>query len=157
MSFVAGQTVDDKKAALLEAFRAGMTVVEAARKVGVGTTTIYRWTGSDPEFAAAVEDAKDRADDAVEAVTFANCIDPDPSHNTLRMFWLKSRRPEVYNRPQQIQVSDQRPAPHAIPETDPRLMGADEHAALEGDPRPDAGAGDAAGGPGGDGQDVRDS
>lgn len=154
---MAGQTVDEKKRALLEAFREGMTVLEAARRVGVGTTTVYRWTGADPEFAAAVEDAKDRADDAVEAVTFTNCVDPDPAHNTLRIFWLKSRRPEVFNRPQQIQVTEQKQAPHAIPECDPRLVGADQHAALEGDQGSDADPGDAASGPGGDGEDVRDS
>ena len=90
------QTVDEKKAKLVEAFGRGMTFLEAAQAVGVGTTTVRRWCDADPAFKAAVDDARDKSDDTVEAVTFANCCDPDPAHNTLRMFWLKSRRPEVY-------------------------------------------------------------
>jgi hypothetical protein len=90
------QMSDDKKDRLLAAFSEGMTTAEAAARVGVCSRTVERWAAADPDFASAVADAKDRADDSVEAVTYRNCIDPDPAHNILRMFWLKSRRPAVY-------------------------------------------------------------
>lgn len=82
--------------ALVEAFESGMTVAEAALRVGVGERTVYRWMANDPQFADAVNEARDEADDRVEAVTLGNCLDPDPAHNGLRMFWLKNRRREVY-------------------------------------------------------------
>ncbi len=103
----------DKKATILEAFRNGSTVAEAARAAGIGSKTIYRWAAADPEFGAAVEEARDMADDAVEAVTHRNTLDPDPAHNTLRMFWLKSRRREVYGEKitQEITGKDGSPFP----------------------------------------------
>lgn len=87
---------DDKKQKIVESFEAGMTWHECARKFGVSERTVRRWCAADPELSELVAEAKSRCDDEVEAVTYANCLDPDPSHNTLRMFWLKSRRPEVY-------------------------------------------------------------
>jgi transposase-like protein len=87
---------DPRHETMLAALREGMTWEEAADKVGVSDRTLYRWCAADEELAAAAAKAKSGADDLVEAVTFRNCIDPDPAHNTLRMFWLKSRRPEVY-------------------------------------------------------------
>lgn len=86
----------DKKAIILDAFRQGCTVGQAAQAAGISSKTIYRWAADDTAFKDAVEEARDKADDMVEAVTYANATDPDPAHNTLRMFWLKSRRPEVY-------------------------------------------------------------
>lgn len=96
---------DEKKARAVELFRAGATYDEAAAAAGVSSRTLYRWAEADPEFAELVEDARDRADDAVEAVVFRNCIDPDPAHNTLRMFWLKSRRRPVYGEQSRLEVS----------------------------------------------------
>lgn len=81
---------------MLAALAEGATWEEAADRVGVSERTLRRWCQADPELAKAAAKARDDADDMVEAVTFANCLDPDPSHNSLRMFWLKSRRPDVY-------------------------------------------------------------
>lgn len=92
----------DRKPAVIEAFRRGGTWKEAAAITGLCTTTIWRWMQSDPEFAAALKEACFDADAEVEAVTFGNCIDPDPAHNTLRMFWLKCRKPNVYQDRQSI-------------------------------------------------------
>jgi hypothetical protein len=92
-----GQTEQDKKKdELVQAFADGATFQEAARRVGVGRGTVYRWMSADPEFTDRVTEARDLSDDAVEYVTYRNCLDPDPAHNTLRMFWLKCRRPHVY-------------------------------------------------------------
>jgi hypothetical protein len=91
------QTMDtDKKKAILDRFARGMTWHEVARSTGLSVATIWRWGRADPEFAAAIKQACIEPDRAVEAVTFANCLDPDPAHNTLRMFWLKSRVPHRY-------------------------------------------------------------
>jgi len=103
----------DKKAAILEAFRNGSTVAEAAAAAGIGSKTVYRWAAADPDFGAAVEEARDMADDRVEAVTYRNVMDPDPAHNTLRMFWLKNRRREVFGEKiaQEISGKDGQPFP----------------------------------------------
>jgi hypothetical protein len=99
------QMSDNKKDArhelMLESLAAGMTYEEAAKKVGVSSRTLFRWCESDPELAERANDARCKADDEVESVTYRNCLDPDADHNTLRMFWLKSRRPEVYREIQQ--------------------------------------------------------
>lgn len=82
----------NKKSLVIEHFQKGCTWAEAAEALGVCRSTIFRWSQSDPEFAKAIEEAKGSADNEVEAVTFANACDPDPAHNTLRMFWLNSRK-----------------------------------------------------------------
>lgn len=82
--------------AVIAAIESGCTMGEAAKTVGVNRTTLYRWMAADPEFADRVNAIRDDQDDQVEAVTLKNCLDPDPAHNTLRMFWLKCRRPERY-------------------------------------------------------------
>jgi hypothetical protein len=86
----------EKKTRAIEEFRKGCTWAEVAAAIGIGRTTLWRWSQADSDFAAAIEDAHAGPDDEVEAVTFAQATDPDPANNTLRMFWLKSRRPAVY-------------------------------------------------------------
>jgi hypothetical protein len=95
----------DKKNKAIEALKAGATWTEAAAAVGVTRPTLWRWTQLDPEFAAAAEDARAGPDSEVEAVTYANCLDPDPAHNVLRMFWLKCRKPAIYQDRQHQQHS----------------------------------------------------
>lgn len=84
--------LQDKKTEALEAFKQGCTWAEAASACGVTRQTLWRWSSADPVFAQAIKDAGADADVEVEAVTFANACDPDPVHNTLRMFWLNSRK-----------------------------------------------------------------
>jgi hypothetical protein len=86
----------DKKKLVIDKVREGCTWDEAAKAGGVHRVTIWRWTQADPEFAKAIEEAKAGPDAEVEAVTFANATDPDPANNTLRMFWLKSRKRAQY-------------------------------------------------------------
>jgi hypothetical protein len=87
---------NDKKALALEAFRKGCTWEEAASACGVHRMTLWRWARSDECFRVGIEEAKADPDHEVEAVTFANACNPDPAHNTLRMFWLKARMPGTY-------------------------------------------------------------
>lgn len=92
---------DARRAKLVESLAVGMTWDEAAKAVGVSSRTLFRWCNADPGLAEQAADARCKADDDVEAATYANCLDLDPANNTLRMFWLKSRRPEVYRDVQQ--------------------------------------------------------
>jgi hypothetical protein len=110
------ESSDDKKRdprhdRLVELLKAGSTLEDAAKAVGVSSRQVRNWRTADPDLDAIVLDAMCFADDAVEAVTFKNCIDPDPAHNTLRMFWLKSRRPEIYREQAKDEGS---PAPTVI-------------------------------------------
>lgn len=82
----------DKKTRAIEHFKKGCTWQEVADACSVGRNTLWRWSKIDPAFAKAIEEAKCDPDHDVEAVTFANACDPDPAHNVLRMFWLKSRK-----------------------------------------------------------------
>lgn len=84
--------LQDKKRKALEAFAQGCTWAEAASACDVSRMTLWRWGQADPAFAQAIKEAGADADIEVEAVTFANACDPDPAHNTLRMFWLNARR-----------------------------------------------------------------
>ncbi len=95
----------DKKTKAIEAFRRGCTWAEAAQFADVSRTTLWRWSQLDEDFAASIDEAKAGPDSEVEAVTYANCLDPDPAHNTLRMFWLKSRVPQVYGERLKIEHS----------------------------------------------------
>jgi hypothetical protein len=91
-----GKKRDKRHIKLLKGLRDGMTLEEASRSIGVSSFTVRRWRAADPELAEAVAEAMAVQDDAVEAVALKNCLDPDGSHNVLRMFWLKCRRPETY-------------------------------------------------------------
>ena len=90
------KNASDTHDAVIAAIESGCTMGEAAKVVGVNRTTLYRWMAADPEFADRVNAIRDDQDDQVEAVTLKNCLNPDPAHNTLRMFWLKCRRPSQY-------------------------------------------------------------
>lgn len=94
----------DKKARLIEAFGRGLTWREACKEVDIAMSTLWRWTQLDPEFHRAMKDACAGPDHEVEAVTYQNAIDPDPAHNVLRMFWLKSRMPNKYKDRQEVSV-----------------------------------------------------
>lgn len=99
----------EKKGELIEALKAGYTLSDACRVAGVGRTTVWRWRQVDPELDEAIQFVMDDQDDQVEAVTFRNALDPDPAHNTLRMFWLKSRRRETYGERSQLDVATSEP------------------------------------------------
>lgn len=80
------------KAHAIAKFREGCTWDEVSEATGASRRTLFRWANNDPEFKRAVDEAKADPDLEVEAVTFQNACDPDPAHNTLRMFWLNSRK-----------------------------------------------------------------
>jgi len=63
-------------------------VSDACKKVGISRKTFYEWIKEDPEFAAAVEDAKEQAIDFVEGRLF-NLIENEDT--TATIFFLKTR------------------------------------------------------------------
>ena len=87
---------DPRHEKIVAALAEGLTWEQAAERIGIARNTLWRWCQADPELAAAAAEAREQADVEVENLTYLNCLDPDAAHNTLRMFWLKSRRPAVY-------------------------------------------------------------
>ena len=86
-----------RRETMLAALSEGATWAEVAKRAGVNERTLRHWCAADPALAAAALEARDQADDLVECVTFQNCLNADPSHNALRIFWLRTRRREVYS------------------------------------------------------------
>jgi hypothetical protein len=110
--------MQDKKARALEAFHRGCTWEEAAAACNVSRTTLWRWARSDECFRAGIGEAKADPDHEVEAVTFQNACNPDPAHNVLRMFWLKSRMPGTYKERLDVTTKGQLPTIIYLPEKD---------------------------------------
>lgn len=90
------ELMTNKKQLILDAFAGGASWRKAAKAAGVTTMWIWRRSQSDEAFRAAIHAACSGPDAAVEATTYQCCLNPDPRHNVLRIFWLKSRMPDVY-------------------------------------------------------------
>lgn len=78
-----------RQKAFLAQLQTSASLSDACTAAGVSIRTVQRWRAADPTFAEAVEAAFDHAISTVETTAFMNAIDPDPKHNTFRMFWLK--------------------------------------------------------------------
>ena len=78
---------------LVEMHCCGGLVNESAHVSGVGRATLYRWRDADPEFAAAWEESVDTGTEVLEKVAMKRAVD---GSDTLLIFLLKSRRPEIY-------------------------------------------------------------
>jgi len=78
----------------------GATDEELAEKFGVDVWTIWNWKKKHPDFSQAVKRAKAVEDDRVESKMLDSIISGKKDFNTTAaIFWLKSRRREVYNQP----------------------------------------------------------
>lgn len=90
---------DGKRAAFLDELRRLPVLGHAARAVGVDPSTVYLHRKQDQEFDRAVLAAIDEGVDRLEAETYAEAMQPAdkgrPTH-LLKMFYLKSKRPEVF-------------------------------------------------------------
>jgi hypothetical protein len=83
-----------KRAAFCERLANGFSVTEGAKAIGVERATVYLWRKKEPEFAAQWEAALDKGtehleDEAVKRAT-------EGKSDTLLIFLLKARRPNVY-------------------------------------------------------------
>jgi hypothetical protein len=110
------KTEHRKKRAMLAALARTGVVVEACRAAKVGRTSHYAWLKEDPQYAAAVEDAMEQAADLLEAEARLRATEgvEEPiigrvgkdqdgvittvrkKSDTLLIFLLKGRRPEVF-------------------------------------------------------------
>jgi hypothetical protein len=88
-----------KKAAFLDALRERYSIYHAAKTVGVGRRTIYRWRDADPDFEAAMEDAKGDAVDALESSLYERAIKSD---TVAAIFLLKGALPDKYRERREI-------------------------------------------------------
>jgi hypothetical protein len=82
--------------AILAHLAGGATATEACRAAGIDRKTLWRWCARYPEVAEAIAKAKEPVDQMVQAVALMKCLDPHPSNNRIRMFWLRNRMPEVF-------------------------------------------------------------
>lgn len=102
---------DLAKAVIIAALAAGSTVLLAAQEAGVNKTTAYRWRESDKDFAQAWDDALEEGTDRLEQEALRRARDGvskpvfhkgnvvghvQEYSDTLAIFLLKARRPEVY-------------------------------------------------------------
>jgi len=81
-----------KQAAFLAAFAECGNVTRACEIAKVGRRTHYNWL-EDPDYEAAFSDAENQAVDALEGEARRRALE---SSDTLLIFLLKSRRPELY-------------------------------------------------------------
>lgn len=82
-----------KKAAVLAARASRLTVTAAAATAGVDRTSVYVWRKNDPDFARALEEAKDEAIDALKENAYERAM---KGNDILTMFIIKAHDPE-YN------------------------------------------------------------
>lgn len=102
---------DLAKAVIIAALAAGSTVLLAAQEAGVNKTTAYRWRESDEDFAQAWDEALEEGTDRLEQEALRRARDGvskpvfhkgsvvghvQEYSDTLAIFLLKARRPEVY-------------------------------------------------------------
>lgn len=70
---------------ILELAKAGKTDNQIAIEVGISTATLNNWKGKHPDFFTALKDAKDVADQLVEAALFQKGV--GYSHTAVKFFW----------------------------------------------------------------------
>lgn len=103
---------DQQREDFIEELAAGLTVVEAALKVGRGRRDFYRLKADDPEFAAEWRAAYDEGTDKLEAEAERRAVNGVPRlsydkdgnlvreeqvySDALMIFLLKARRPEKF-------------------------------------------------------------
>ena len=105
---------ENRRAEFLQAVRQGVTLEDASAILGVTSRTVRRWREADSELDELVLDAMSGADDCVEAATYKQCLDPNPANNAVRIFWLKSRRSDVYGDRRALELSGPKGGPIPI-------------------------------------------
>jgi hypothetical protein len=93
IDILAAMATIDKKTVFLEALRDKYTVRHAAALARVGRRTVYDWREQDAEFAAAWDEAREDAIEALESTMYDKAL----AGETLPgFFMLKGMRPDVY-------------------------------------------------------------
>lgn len=105
--------------AFLEAFEATGLVIEAAQRAGVARSTVYKHRAEDEEFATAWQELEDDVVERMEAEAKRRAVEGVPRKSydkdgnlireeqvysdTLLIFLLKARRPDVYRENVKVQ------------------------------------------------------
>jgi len=111
-----------KRAQFLAALALGMTVMEAAKKVGLSRRAAYSLRDRDKEFAAEWDAAYEESTERLEAECFQRAIGKEKAKLTkdgelvyveehsdlLLMFLLKARKPKMYREQVDINVKEER-------------------------------------------------
>ena len=85
-----------RKKRFLDAFRRVGVVVHAAKAAGVDRSVVYDWKRDDPEFLIAFVHAEQESTEVLEAEAVRRATRTRLPSDTLLIFLLKARRPEVY-------------------------------------------------------------
>lgn len=86
-------TPQTKLDAFIRCLHEGDGVNQAAKRAGVGRRTLYDHRAANPEFAEAWSEAVEHGTEALEKEAHRRAIE---GSDTLIMFLLKARRPEMY-------------------------------------------------------------
>lgn len=84
---------------IVKLLEAGATMAIAAKGVQLTRATLYRHAARAPKFAAAVQEAKDLCDDAIEANMYRIAMGAKAATKgevVAAIFWLKNRRPKQW-------------------------------------------------------------
>ena len=85
---------DRARATFLETLRDTCNVSEAARKAGIGRSSVYEWRSEDAGFAAAWDEAEAEAIDNLEGKVYERAL--SGQSDRLAEILLKAHRPEKY-------------------------------------------------------------
>ncbi len=86
----------------LAALAEGVSVRDACRIAGISRDTVYRWRRRSTRFAAAWDEALERALDRLETVAYRRAFE---ASDRLLMWILANRRPERWNVRQRVEHS----------------------------------------------------
>lgn len=117
----------EKAHKIVELFKAGKTEEEVSRILGIHVNTLYNWKLKNAEFLWAVREAKEVADDLVEAALFTRAVGFEhksvkimsyeghsfeheytervPPDTNAAYIWLRNRRPEKWKEKSELEVS----------------------------------------------------
>lgn len=98
-----GETPKKRKADFLKAFADTSMVTEAAKQVGVGRATVYRWRNEDPEFAEAWGEVEEAVTEDLETTAIRRAKE---GSDVLLIFLLKAHRPDKYR--ERLSIDDDR-------------------------------------------------
>lgn len=93
----------EKAQKLLDALRVHPSITRACKSARISRNAFYEWRKDDPDFAADVENAREKGIDALEDALFRDAIE---GHNiTAAIFMLKSWRRERYGDRQHVDLN----------------------------------------------------
>ena len=97
-------STEASKTKFLAARQLGASVVEVARWAGIPRATVYRWRRSDPDFAQAWNDPRDKVVRGLEFEALKRAIH---GNDRLLVFLLKSYHPDLFNERRHSKLLDQ--------------------------------------------------